>query len=55
MQTVTEEEMFSKVSHLLANNTHFLPYIVIKLRATLPVLQLTINDSQFPLITNVPY
>jgi hypothetical protein len=55
MQTMREEEMFCKVSHLLANKTHFLPNIVIKLRATSLVLQLTINDSHFALRTNVPY
>ena len=29
-----EQEMFCKVSHLLANKTHFLPYVVTKFRAT---------------------
>jgi len=55
IQKMGEEKMFCKVSDLLANKIHFLPHIVIKLRATFLVLQLTINDSHFSLRTNVPY
>jgi len=47
--------MFCAVSHLLVNKSHVLPHIVIKLRATFLVLQLTINNSHFSLTTNVPY
>jgi hypothetical protein len=55
MQTMREEEMFCKASHLLANKTHFLPILITKLRATFLFLQLTTKDSHFSLRTNVPY
>jgi len=47
IETMREQDVMCKVRHLLENKTHFLPYIIIKLRAKFLLLQLTINNSQF--------